>query len=127
MLESDMVPNSRPPLSWAARLSWLSLGLAFGCAGAYVLLQILDETFALQSAASGGLSQASLRLALALIWVGETLAIPSGGLSLWMLRFGEIPLETVDGIMLRSLAGMALGLCGTLVLWLLVGQIILGN
>ena len=104
--------------SWASFISWASLGLAVGCAAGYLLLQILDETFALQSAEPRELSPTYLRLALTLIWIGETLAIPLGGLSLWMLRVEEIPLKAVDGIMLRSLAGMALGLCGTLVLWL---------
>jgi hypothetical protein len=66
------------------------------------------------------------RTVLYVLWAGEALAVVVGLGSFLLIARKDIASKAIIGIVARSLCGIAVGLCGGLVLWLIVGHIVTG-
>lgn len=60
------------------------------------------------------------------MWAGEALAVFVGAGSFLLIRRNDFASKAIVGIVARSLGGIAVGLFGTLFLWLVVGHIVVG-
>ena len=111
--------------SLAAKISWVSLGLAVGCVCALVAFDVIDETFQLAQTRRGVLAGFLPRTALWLMWAGTALAVIAGLGSFVLIR-PDITSKAIIGIVVRSLCGIIVGLGGCVVLWLYVGHRVIG-
>lgn len=114
------------PSSTAVQASWASLGLALGCAGAFVLFLMVDQMSSFDRTKQGVLTGFAPRTILYLVWAGEALAAIVGIGSFVFVRQRDRDSHAICGIAVRSVCGIALGLCGAVVLWLVVGHVVIG-
>jgi hypothetical protein len=114
------------PRSLAARASWASFGLAFGCGLAFLMFQAVNQSSPFDHTRQGVLTGFLPRTILYMLWAGEALAVVVGLGSFLLIRRDDIASMAIVGIVARSLCGIAAGLFGTLVLWLVVGHIVIG-
>lgn len=117
---------SAQPRSLAAKASWTSLGLALGCAGIFLIFQAVDQLSPFDRTRQGVLTGFLPRTALYTLWAGETLSPIVGIASFLLIRRQDIASRAIYGIVARSMSGIAAGLFGTIVLWLVVGHIVVG-
>jgi hypothetical protein len=116
--------KSRP--SFAVVASWTALSLALGCVGAVLLLQLVNEISPFGRTRQGVLTGFLPRAVLCLAWAGEALAVIVGCGSLFLVRRADATSKSLQGIGARSLCAVAVGLCGSVVLWLIVGHVVIG-
>ena len=119
------VPPDKP-LSFAAKASWASLGLALGSACLFLILQMVDQVAPFDRTEQGVLTGLLSRRVLCVLWSGEALAVVVGIGSFLLIRQNDVTSKSIIGIAARSLCGIVAGLFGTLVLWLVVGHIAFG-
>ena len=115
-----------PPRSLAAKASWASLGLALGGVCGCFFLQLLNLIARFETNERGLLVGILPRTTLYVLWAGEALAVVVGVVSFLLIRRHDIASKAIIGIVARSLCGIAVGLIGTVVLWLIVGHIVIG-
>ena len=119
-------PTHRPR-SLAAKGSWASLGLALGCAGIFLLFQVVDQLSPFDRERVRGVLTGFLpRAVLCALWAGEALAVIVGMGSFLLLRREDITSQAIIGIVARGLCGIAAGLFGVVFFWLIVGHIVIG-
>jgi hypothetical protein len=114
------------PRSLAAKASWVSLGLALGCACAFLVFSVIDEAIGFAHTRQGVLTGFLPRAALWMMWAGTGLAVITGIGSFLFIRRPDITSKAIIGIVARSLCGIGAGLCGCVVLWLYVGHRVIG-
>ncbi len=113
--------------SMAVKVSWASLGLALGCLCVFYIFQQIDQVSPFDRAPKQRLLTSFLpRAGLYVLWVGEALAVVAGIGSFLLIRRKDISSMAVIGISVISLCGIGIGLYGTILLWLMVGQIVIG-
>ena len=113
--------------SLAAKISWVSLGLAVGCVCALVVFEVLDEMIGFAHNTPHGILTGVLpRGALWVMWAGTGLAVIVGLGSFVLIRRPDIASKAITGIVVRSLIGIGVGLCECVVLWLYVGHRVIG-
>ena len=100
--------------------------MAVGCAclGLGVLLLNRVSPFAVTD--RGVLAHWLPRTILYLIWAGEAVAALVGMASFALIRRQDIVANAVAGIVVRSLFGIAVGVWGTVYMWLIVGHVVIG-
>ena len=114
------------PRSLAAKASWASIGLALGCGVMLFIFQVVNQISPFDHTSQGVLTGFLPRTVLYVLWAGEALAVVVGIGSFLLIRRGDVKSMAIVGIVARSLCGIALGLFGTLVLWVVVGHIVIG-
>ena len=121
-----MNPPGRVPQSIAAKMSWASLCLALGCLIIFLIFQQVDRMSPFDRTRQGLLTDFRTRTGLYVLWAGEALAVIAGIGSVLLMRRKDIASEAVIGIVMRSLCGVVVGLCGVIFLWLIVGHVVVG-
>lgn len=112
--------------SLAVKASWTALGLALGCAGVFLMGQVANQISPFGQSPRGLLTGFVPRAGLYVLWACEALAVVVGIVSFLLIRRHDIASKAIIGIVARSLCGIAAGLIGTVVLWLVVGHIVIG-
>lgn len=112
--------------SLAANISWVSLGLAVGCACAFIVFCVFDESTGFAHTRRGILTGLLPRTSLWLMWAGTALAVIAGLGSFVLIRRPDITSQAIIGIVVRSLCGIIIGLGECVVLWLHVGHRVVG-
>ena len=127
-LERDICMNSPTDnrRSNAAKASWASLGLALGCLCLYFVFQQVDQMSPFDRTRQGLLTDFLPRTGLYVLWAGEAFAVVAGVGSFLLIRRKDFASDAIIGIVARSLCGIAVGLYGVIVLWLIVGHIVIG-
>ena len=115
-----------PFRSLATKVSWASLGLALGGVCGCFILQLLNQMVRFETNARGLLVGILPRTALYALWASEALATLVGVVSLLLIRRNDIASKAIIGIVARNSCGIAVGLIGTVVLWLIVGHVVMG-
>ena len=114
------------PQSRATQASWIALGLALGCAGIFLIFQVLDQMSPFERTRQGLLTGFLTRAVLYLLWAGEALAVVTGIGGFLLIRRKDITSKAIIGIATRNLASIAVGLFNVLFLWLVIGHIVVG-
>ena len=112
--------------SAAVKASWASLGLALGCGCAFLIFRMVDQISPFDQTKHGVLTGLLPRTVLYVLWAGEGLAVVVGAVSFLLIRKGDMISKAIFGIVARSPCGIAVGLVGVLVLWVVVGHIVVG-
>ena len=112
--------------SLAFQSSWAALALAVGGGLLLALYLMSDHAVGFARTGTGVLAGPVPRGMLYVAWGGEALAPLAGVAALLLLTAGRRRNESLLGIVGRSLCGIAIGLYGTLILWLLVAHIVIG-
>ena len=115
-----------PGRSLAAKASWASLGLALGGVCGCFLLQLLNVIVRFETNQRGLLTGLRPRTTFYVLWAAEALAVVVGVVSFLLIRRHDIASKAIIGIVVRNLCGIAVGLIGSVVLWLIVGHIAIG-
>lgn len=110
----------------AKKSSWTSVGLSLGCAGVFLVFLMMDQMSPFDRTRQGVLTGFLPRTVLFLVWTGEALAVIVGIGSFLLIRREDRDANAIVGIVARSLCGIAVGLFGTVVLWLVVGHMVIG-
>ncbi len=121
-----MTPTLDQRRSPAVKASWASLGLALGCACAFLVFQALDAAAPFEQTRQGVLTGIVPRTLLYLLWAGEALAVVAGGAGLVLIRRPDVVSQSLAGILVRSLSGIMIGLPGVIFFWLYVGYRVVG-
>jgi hypothetical protein len=87
---------------------------------------MVDQMASFDRTKQGVLTGLVPRTALYVVWAGEALAAIVGIGSFLLIRRGDRESHAIVGIAVRSLCGIGFGLCGTVVLWLVVGHLVIG-
>jgi hypothetical protein len=114
------------PRSLAAKASWTSLGLAAGCAFAFIVFAVIDETIGFAHTRQGVLTGFLPRAALYTMWAGTGLAVIVGLGTFVFIRRTDITSKAIIGIATRSLIGVTVGLGSCVLLWLYIGHRVIG-
>ncbi len=112
--------------SIAAKASWASLGLALGCLCLNFIFVKVDQMPPFDRTTQGLLTGLLPRTGLCVLWAGEAFAVVAGIGSFLLIRRKDIASDAIIGIVARSLCGIAVGLYGVIVLWLIVGHLVIG-
>ena len=121
-----MNPPTAKQRSLAAEASWTALGLAVGCAAIFFVFYLIDQSTRFDRTSQGLLTGIVPRTILYVLWAGEALAVVAGVASFLLIRRNDVTSQAIAGIVARSLCGIATGLGGTVVLWLVVGHSVIG-
>lgn len=121
-----MTSPTEEPRSLAVKASWISVGLAIGCAGAFILFSAIDEMIGLAHTRHGILTGSLPRATLWMMWAGTGAAVITGFGSFVLIRRPDITSKAIIGIVARSLIGVTVGLSACIVLWLYVGHRVIG-
>lgn len=100
--------------------------MALGCAGIFLVFEAMEQVSPFEQTKHGVLTGFLPRTILYVLWAGETLAAIIGIGSFAFIRRQDITSSAIIGIVTRSILGIAIGIFGSLVLWLYVGHRVIG-
>lgn len=100
--------------------------MAVGCMCLGLTVLLLNRLWPFETTRQGVLTHWLPRTLLCLVWAGEAAAALIGLASLAMIRQRDVIANAIAGIVVRSLFGIAVGLVGTVVMFLIVGHVVVG-